>query len=111
MGNDGVVDEAEERGAVVLVVTNRRLQRLGREQRRRDGIHPSDEAIDDGAHLPPPMLAELLSGEAELLRRFFFTVERADEGAAFGGEDGLGVFGVAELPATVGVAPGLEYAT
>ena len=44
MGTIGVVDEAEERVAVVLVVANRRRQRLGREERRLDGVHPRDEA-------------------------------------------------------------------
>lgn len=37
-GDDGVVNEAEQRVAVVLVVANRRLQRLGWEERRLDGI-------------------------------------------------------------------------
>ena len=56
------------------------------------------------------MFAELVAGETERLRLLFLAVDRADEGAALGGEDGLRVLGVAELSATVGIAPGLDDA-
>ena len=96
---------------MVLVVANRRRQRLGREERRLDGVHPADEALDDGADPSLPVFAEQVAGEAELLRRLFLAVDRADEGATFSGEYGLRVLGVAKLPAAVGVASGLDDAT
>jgi hypothetical protein len=49
------------------------------------------------------MFKELFSDEAERLRLLFLAVDRADERTTFGGENGLRVLGVAELPATVGV--------
>ena len=87
-GDHGVVDEAEERVAVVLLVANRRLQRLGREERRLDGIHPPCEAQNDKADPSLPMFAEFVSGEAERPRLLLFAVDRADEGATLDGRTG-----------------------
>ena len=58
------------------------------------------------------MFAELLSGEAELLRPLFFAVDRANEVAAFGGENWLRVLcqrHVRQLPLDISVPMGGEW--
>ncbi len=64
---------------------------------------PPREVISDRANASLPMLTESVAVQAELLRGLLFTVDRAEERAALGGEDGLGVLGVAELSPAVRV--------
>jgi hypothetical protein len=86
------IDEAKKRVAtVVLVVANRRLQRLGRG--RSDRPHPSTGRI--------AMMGRIIATDAHFsLRREGFCAFSSSrrwrrEGAAFNGETGLRVLGVA----------------
>jgi hypothetical protein len=108
-GHEWVVDESEERRAVILVVGNRRRQRLGREKRGFHGVEPALEILDDGTDVLLSMLPERVSAQSKLLCLLLLAVHGADERAAFCGEHGLGGLGVAEFAATVSVAPGFEY--
>lgn len=52
------------------------------------------------------MCAErVTTSEAELLRLLLFAVDRTEKRATFEGEDGLRVFGVAELSSAMRVIP------
>jgi hypothetical protein len=51
-----------------LVVADGGHQRLGRQQRRLDGVEPALEAVGDGRMRLLAMLARALPDEAELLR-------------------------------------------
>lgn len=60
-GYERIIDEAEERGSVILVVGNRRRQRFGRQERWLDGIESALKVAGDGADVLLPMLAERVS--------------------------------------------------
>src|SRR5690606_23857175 len=69
---------------------------------------PALELVDDGPNARAAVSEESVAGEASLLTLLLFTVDGADERASLGSEDGLGLLGVAELPAAVGVTAGLD---
>ena len=109
-GDVGVVEKAEQRGAVTLVVPDGGGQRLGRQESRRDGVEPAAEALHDRRDAALSVRAELGADEAAGLGVLFGDVHRGDEGATLGGEVGARGLGVAELAAAVRVASGLEDA-
>src|SRR5688572_24514635 len=72
--DERIVDETEERVVVVLVVPNRRRQRLGRQERGKHSVAPPVEVAHDGAHVSLSMFSESVTGETELLSFLFLTV-------------------------------------
>ena len=87
-GHEWVVDEAKERYAVILIVGNRRRQRLGREERGLDGIEPNLKISYERADVLLPMVTELISAQAELLSFLFLAVDGAVAGHSEGRKSG-----------------------
>jgi hypothetical protein len=87
-----------------------------RRQTHRGGVRERSRSSEirihgDGADPSLPIFAELLSGEAELLRLLFFAVDGAEEGATLDLECFSGALGRCSKarrasPSTVGGAPG-----
>ena len=109
-GDERVVDEAEQRVSMILVVGGCRRQRLGRQESWENGVDPDLEFAGDGADMSLSMLAQRISAQTELLGHLFLAIHGADERATFGSEDGLSCLRVAELAAPVGVAAGFDDA-
>ena len=106
----GVIDEAEQRVAVELVVADGDGEGLGRQERRGDRGEPLPELVDDRADEATAVDSEVIADEAASLGVVLGDVYCGDERAALGGEIGTGGLGVAELAATVRIAAGLDDA-
>lgn len=96
---------------MALVVADGGRQRLGRQEGGRDGVAPPLELVCERAGEAAAVFDEGVTGEAELLCAGLLDVDGGEEGMAFGGERGLGVFGVAELADAVRIAARLDDAT
>jgi hypothetical protein len=106
-GHERVVEESKERRAVILVVGNRRRQRLGRGSV--GGVAPALEFSHDGTDALLSMLTVRVSAQRKLLCFLLLSVHGAEEGAAFRSEHGLGGRGITKFAAAVGVTAGFEY--
>lgn len=91
-----------------LVVLDGHGQGLGGQERGLHGGEPALELVRDGTDLGASVGEERVAGETSPLGLLFGGVDRADEGAALGGENGLCLLGVAELAAAVRVTAGLD---
>ena len=72
-GNEGVLDEAKERVAMILVIANRRRQRLGWQQGRLDRVEPALEILHEGKEVLLSMLAQGIASEAKRNRLANYT--------------------------------------